>query len=42
MLAKTYFKLDNYEKARENLETVILLDPLNIEADILLNELKYK
>lgn len=42
MLAKTYFKLDNYEKARENLDTVILLDPLNIEADILLNELKYK
>ena len=42
MLAKTYFKLNNFEKAKENLDTVILLDPLNIEANILINELKYK
>lgn len=38
--AKTYMKLNNYKKAKEDVETVLLIDPLNIEADILLNELK--
>ncbi|MBN1634126.1 MAG: tetratricopeptide repeat protein [Ignavibacteria bacterium] len=42
MLGKIYFNLNNFEKAKENLEMVILLDPLNVEADMLLNELKYK
>lgn len=40
MRAKTYLKLGNYEKAKQDLETVLLLEPANIEADMLLNDLK--
>ncbi len=40
MRAKTYIKLGNYDKAKQDLETILLIEPVNIEADMLLNDIK--